>query len=142
MHDLFLDTNILVDYLGHRAPFDRDAELLFTGFYNRNYKGRTSIINLVHVHYQLRRQLSEERTRLVLNQLVDIIEIVDIPGGLTKNALYNWTVIDFEDAVQYELARISQSDFFITRNLKDFPKNAPFTICDAATYLNNYSLKG
>jgi predicted nucleic acid-binding protein len=142
MHDLFLDTNILVDYLGNRAPFNRDAELLFNGFVNREYNGRTSIINLVHVHYQLRRQLAEERTRLVLSQLVDIIDIVDISGDLTKNALNNWSVTDFEDAVQYELARVTQSDFFITRNLKDFPKNAPFTICDAATYLNNHSLKG
>ena len=71
---------------------------------------------------------------------MDLLTITDIPKDIAKNAVVNLSVKDFEDAVQFELAISSGSDFFITRNLKDFPISAPFVICDAETYLNKYSL--
>ena len=141
MHNLFLDTNIIVDYLGNRAPFDKHANQLFDGFINNNFFGHTSIINLIHNHYQIRKNLSEIDARFVMDQIMDLLTISDIPKGVARNAIRNLYVKDFEDAVQFELAISSGSDFFITRNLKDFPDSAPFVICDAETYLNKYRLK-
>ena len=141
MHNLFLDTNIIVDYLGNRFPFDVPAKLLFEGFSKNKYDGSTSIINLIHAHYQLRKKLNESQSRIVLRKLSDLLKISDIPGNLSISAFNNSFISDFEDAVQYELALLSKADFFITRNIKDFPTSAPFIICDAETYLTKHSLK-
>jgi len=78
----------------------------------------------------------------MVSELVKVTHVHEIPSSNYINALGNLGVRDFEDAVQFELAIFSGSNFFITRDPSGFPKNAPFTICDAATYLNNYSLKG
>lgn len=51
MHNLFLNTNIIIDYLGNRAPFDKYANQLFDGFLNNEFAGHTSIVNLIHAHY-------------------------------------------------------------------------------------------
>ena len=140
MHNLFLDTNIIIDYLGNRVPFDKYAKQLFDDFLDNKYLGHTSIINLIHAHYQLRKTLNESDARFVINRIADVLKISDIPRSLAKDALKNLIVKDFEDAVQYELAISAKSDFFITRNLKDFPVSAPFVVCDAETYLNKYRL--
>lgn len=104
MHNLFLDTNIIVDYLGNRAPFDQHANQFFDGLINNKFFGHTSIINLIHTHYQIRKKLSEIDAKFVIDQIVDLLTITDIPKDIAKNAVVNLSVKDFEDAVQYELA--------------------------------------
>lgn len=141
MHNLFLDTNIIIDYLGNRSPFDKHAQQLFDGFLDNKFLGHTSVINLIHAHYQLRKNLNEIEARIVIGEVTNLLQISHIPEILAKNALTNNLIKDFEDAVQYELALLSKSDFFITRNLKDFPVSAPFVVCDAETYLKIHRLR-
>lgn len=140
MHKIWIDTNILVDHLIFRKPFDTFASDLFTKVEENEIKAFTSIINLIHAHYQIRKTVSEWTTREMIKLISEIVIVHEISETVHIRALSNGQVKDFEDAVQFELAISSGSDFFITRNLKDFPISAPFVICDAETYLNKYSL--
>lgn len=142
MHKLWLDTNILIDYLLKRAPFEIFAFQLVTKVEAKEIIACTSIINLIHAHYQLRKTTGEWIAREMISELVKVISVHEIPSSHHISALGNLEVRDFEDAVQFELAIFSGSNFFITRDPGGFPRSAPFAICDAATYLNNYSLKG
>jgi len=55
MHKLWLDTNILIDYLLRRKPFETFAFQLFEKVDSKEIIAYTSIINLVHAQYQLRK---------------------------------------------------------------------------------------
>jgi predicted nucleic acid-binding protein len=142
MHRLWLDTNILIDYLLRRAPFETFASQLIEKVQAKEIVAYTSIINLIHAHYQLRKTTGEWIAREMISELGKVISVHEIPSANYINALENLEVRDFEDAVQFELAIFARSNFFITRDPQGFPKSAPFTICDAATYLSNHSLKG
>ena len=48
MHKVWLDTNILVDYLVRRKPFESFADDLFLKIENQDTLASTSIINLIH----------------------------------------------------------------------------------------------
>jgi len=140
MHKIWIDTNILIDHLLFRKPFDTFALDLIAKIDGKRIIAHTSIINLIHAHYQVRKTTDELATREMIKLISEIVTVYEISDIIHTNALLNTKIKDFEDAVQYELALSSASDFFITRNLKDFPVSAPFVVCDAETYLNKYRL--
>ena len=140
MHKVQIDTNILIDRLIFRKPFDTFAFELFTKVEDSEIIAYTSIINLIHTHYQVRKIANELVTREMIKLISEIVIVHEISNTTHTKALLNTAIKDFEDAVQYELAISSKSDFFITRNLKDFPVSAPFIVCDAETYLHKYRL--
>lgn len=142
MHRIWLDTNILIDYLLKRPPFESSAFQLLMKVMSGEVIAFTSIINLIHAHYQLRKTTDEWIAREMIKELANVVHIHEIPLYHHTSALSNLEVKDFEDAVQFELAILAGSDFFITRDQSDFPQSAPFIICDAATYLNEFSHKG
>ena len=140
MHKIWIDTNILIDHLLFRKPFDTFAFNLIAKIDEKRIIAHTSIINLIHAHYQVRKTTDELATREMIKLISEIVTVCEISDTVHTNALSNTKIKDFEDAVQYELAISAKSDFFITRNLKDFPISSPFVVCDAETYLNKYRL--
>lgn len=135
MPKLYLDTNILLDHVMNRQPFSTSADQLMLHIAQRRAVGSTSVINLVHTHYQLRRSVSEQTARQVLTDLLVVIDVVDIPSNLAATALVNQDCKDFEDAVQWTLCQHHRVDFLITRNGSDFPASSQPVVCDAETYL-------
>ena len=138
MPRLYLDTNILIDFLGRRAPFHAAATEIFRCIEQQECTAFTSAINLVHTHYQLKKQLDAAVTVQSLELLISLVSVCDVPAALVPAALKSTSLRDFEDAIQFELAKWNQVDFLITRNQKDFPANPHFVICDAATYLRDH----
>ena len=141
MHKVWLDTNILVDYLVRRKPFETFAIDFFKCIEEKEINAFTSIVNLIHAHYQLRKTADDLTARKMIELISKIITFPEIPSAFHEKAIANIEVKDFEDAVQYELALLSQSNFLITRNQKDFPQSESIIICDAETYLKIHRLK-
>lgn len=82
MDKVWLDTNILVDYLVRRQPFESFATDLLGKIENQDISASTSIINLIHAHYQLRKTANEVVAREMLKLLCEIVEIQEIPRRL------------------------------------------------------------
>lgn len=120
MHKVWLDTNVLLDYLLRRTGFETPVMELVRKIERKEVLAFTSIINLIHTHYQLRKLTNEPAARAILRNLTRLIHIQDIPPDITSRALSNLSITNFEDAVQYELALASEADFLLTRNLSDF----------------------
>lgn len=135
MHKVWLDTNVLLDYLLRRTGFETPMIELIRKIERNEIKAFTSIINLIHTHYQLRKLTTEPAARAILQNLTKLIHIQDIPPDITSRALSNSTIADFEDAVQYELALLSEADFFLTRNLMDFVSATGPVVCSVEHYL-------
>ena len=67
MDKLFIDCNILLDWLIVRAPFSEHAEKLFTLIEQGNIQGYVSPLTLANTYYILRKQTSKRIANEFLN---------------------------------------------------------------------------
>ncbi len=117
---LFIDTNVLIDFLADRQPFSVSAGKLFTLSLNKKIKIFISAISYNNIYYILKQHTTHKETIKLLTQLSEMTEVIDLSDKLLANALKS-EFKDFEDAIQYYSALSNTSiDKIITRNTKDF----------------------
>lgn len=118
--NVFLDTNILVDFLTNRQPFSQEALEVFELGESGRINLFTSSHSLVTTHYLLKKYTDESKLRKTLDQLSDLVSILDVTEAIVKTALKSIHK-DFEDAIQISIAEsFDNINFILTRNLKDF----------------------
>lgn len=123
MKHLFLDTNVLIDFLAGRRPFAEAAGILFTLSLDKKAKIYCSAISFNNIYYILRRTLSHGPTIRLLNELFGMTEVVLVGENIINQSL-NSDFRDFEDAIQYYSAlSVSVMDGLVTSNTKDFRKS-------------------
>jgi predicted nucleic acid-binding protein len=137
MNNLYIDTNIILDFLLNRSLFDIPATKLFDVVEHKKCNAFTSPINIIHTHYQLRKQAGEQQTRLILTEFLRLVNVVDITHLAVNQALMDKKCKDLEDALQYAICLNHPINYLITRNIKDFPTNEKLVVCDAEMYLKN-----
>ena len=111
MEKLFLDTNIVLDLIGNREPFVKEAAFLFQLGRNKECQLFVSDLTFVNIAYITR--------KTVLSKLRSFLTIVG-GGVVAVDHALALQADDFEDAVQYYAARQADADYIITRNKKDF----------------------
>lgn len=123
MKHIFLDTNIVIDFLADRRPFSLMAAKMFNYSLQGKIKLYISAVSFNNIYYILRQSLTSSATINLLDQLSEMTEIVDVTKQTIKKSLQT-DFKDFEDAIQYNCAlSISKIDFIVTRNTKDFKKS-------------------
>jgi predicted nucleic acid-binding protein len=123
MKNLFLDTNVVIDYLANRQPFAADAGKLFQLALDGKVKIYISALSYNNIHYVLRQTLSNTATIKVLEEIAEMSEIADVSKLIIRKALKS-EFKDFEDAIQYYCAlNLNKIDCIVTRNSKDFKKS-------------------
>jgi predicted nucleic acid-binding protein len=124
MKTIFLDTNVIIDFLADRRPFSLIAAEIFTASLSGKVKIYTSAVSYNNIYYILRRSLSHLETIKLLEELAEMAEIVDVTKTIIKKSLKS-DFKDFEDAIQYNCAlTVKKIDFIVTRNSKDFKKSS------------------
>jgi len=127
MRNVFVDTNILIDLLVDRPPFSKFAIEIFNLAEKKQVKLFTSSHSYATTHYLLKKYIGEKELRELLYSLLDFIDLISIDISIIKKSLLS-NHKGFEDAIQIFAANsISNMDFIITRNLKDF-KDAGITV--------------
>ncbi|MAY82516.1 MAG: PIN domain nuclease [Flavobacteriales bacterium] len=120
---LYLDTNILLDYLLKRAPFHKEvAQIISISLKNENISIWASSHGFATAYYFIKKFSSHEIAIEKLRLLRSMISISDVDQGNIDMSLYS-NFPDFEDAVQYFSALSVGADFIISRNIKDFKKS-------------------
>lgn len=141
MKNIFLDTNIVIDFLADRKPFSLDAARLFNFSVLGKVKLYISAVSYNNIYYILRQSLSNSETIKLLEELSEMAEIADVTKGVIKKSLKN-DFKYFEDAIQYYCAlSLNKIDFIVTRDTKDFKKStiSIMTATEAAGYLDGVS---
>lgn len=124
MKNIFLDTNVIIDFLADRHPFSLTAAEIFNISLSGNLKIFISSVSYNNIYYILRQTLTHNETIKNLEELSELTEIVDVTKAIIKKSLKS-DFKDFEDAIQYNCAlSISKLDFIVTRDSKDFKKSA------------------
>lgn len=123
MKHIFLDTNIVIDFLADRKPFSLFAAKLFNFSILGKAKIYVSAVSYNNIYYILRQSHSSVKTLKLLDELSEMTEITDLTKSIIKKSLKS-DFKDFEDALQYNCAlSLFKVDFMVTRDTKDFKKS-------------------
>ena len=138
MKNIFLDTNVVIDFLADRKPFSLDAARLFNFCVLGKVKIYISAVSYNNIYYILRQSLSNSETIRLLDELSEMAEIADVTKSVIKKSLKT-DFKDFEDAIQYYCAlSLNKIDFIVTRDTKNFKKStlSIMTATEAVGYLD------
>ncbi|PKP45340.1 MAG: PIN domain nuclease [Bacteroidetes bacterium HGW-Bacteroidetes-11] len=130
MKNILLDTNIIIDLLANREPFNQDALRLFSLADRGKVILFTSALSIANVSYVLSKQRNPEDTKQILRKLKLLVRVLSLDEKIINLALNDNEFKDFEDGLQYYSAIENEIDIIVTRNLKDF-ENSKLAVMSA-----------
>jgi len=119
---LFLDTNVMLDFLGEREPFYLSSAKIATLADKRKLTINVSALSFATVSYFLTKYEGVNKAKEKLRKFKIISEICELDELIIEKGL-NSDFSDFEDSLQYFSALRAECDIIITRNGKDFKKS-------------------
>jgi predicted nucleic acid-binding protein len=119
---IFLDTNIMLDFLGERHPFYDSVAKIATLAEKGELVMVVSPISFATVNYFLTKFENPKIAKEKLRKFKIICEVCSLNEQTIEKGL-NSSIKDFEDALQYFNATESNCDLILTRNAKDFKKS-------------------
>ena len=123
MKNIFIDTNVIIDFLADRQPFSDDAAILFQLAKENKINVYVAAISFNNTYYILRQVTSHKRSLKLILELEEYVGIQETNRIILKKALKS-NFNDFEDAIQYYSAeQLGNIDIITTRNLRDFKKS-------------------
>jgi len=126
MNRYFLDTNILLDFLGNRQLFGKYALEILNKSRLKEWELWTSDNSILTSYYIISKEIGEAESRIKIGRLIHFLEIQPTQKAHIQQAIKS-DFKDLEDGVQHFCASsISGLDGIISRNKKDFkPSQLP-----------------
>jgi predicted nucleic acid-binding protein len=118
----FIGTDVIVDLVAKRHPFDADARGIFDSFEKRRARGFVCSLSFPNLHYLMRKDIGPLESIRTLQKLRTIVTILAVDESVIVRAMSS-SFGDFEDAVQYYSAVQGGMDCIVTRNLADYKKS-------------------
>ena len=117
---ILVDTNVLLDYLLCRSPYDQAAEQFIVACKQRRVSGCIAAHSIPNMFFILRKAFSVAERRKLLLGICELFEVEGIDKAKILHALADEMFSDFEDCLQKECAAAFQADYIVTRNCADF----------------------
>ena len=119
-NNLFIDTDIILDIILDRENFYEDSSEIFRRFENADVVLYTTSSIIINAQYTGQKLIGKGKCRATISYLLNYFIIMESDINVIKRA-YSSKFTDIEDAIQYyTAAKDDKTDFFITRNVKDF----------------------
>lgn len=122
MSKVFLDTNVVIDFLGKREPFAQDVYHIFEKQEELGVELFVSSLSFTTIYYVLRKTCGHSQLIELLNDLCSVVKVLPVDKEIVMAALQS-DFIDFEDAVQHYTALSGGMEVILTRNVKDYAKS-------------------
>ena len=123
MKQIFIDTNVIIDFLADRSPFSEYAAVLFQLAKDDRIKIYISAISFNNTYYILRKVTSHKKALSLISEIEEYVGIQETNRTILRKALKS-SFSDFEDAIQYFSAvQLGKIDIITTRDLKDYKKS-------------------
>jgi predicted nucleic acid-binding protein len=134
MQQVFVDTDVLIDFLTDREPHSTHAAKLFALAEKRELNIYVTSLTFSNTYYVLRRLASHQKVIDKLRELSLLVKVIEVDKKAVELALVS-SFSDFEDALQY-YSTIQQGKIqvIITRNTKDY-KHADFPVMTPESFL-------
>lgn len=128
-----VDTNVALDLLLAREPFEVDALHIFSLAESGNIELYLSSDAISTISYLITKNADAQVARQAIALLLDYVSL----ASLDENIVLKSLVLDFsdiEDALVASVADSIQAQCIITRNMKDF-ENSPIPAVDPKVFL-------
>ena len=123
MKKIFIDTNVIIDFLADRTPFSEYAAILFQLAKENKIKIYISAISFNNTYNILRKVASHKKALSLISEIEEYVGIQETNRNILRKAMKS-NFNDFEDAIQYYSAvQLGKIDIITTRYLKDFKKS-------------------
>ena len=123
MRKIFIDTNVILDFLADRIPFSEYAAILFQLAKDGKIELYISAISINNTYYILRKVTSHKNAIQLMSELEELVGLQETTRSIIRKALKS-NFSDFEDAIQYFSAvQLGNVDIITTRDLKGFKKS-------------------
>ena len=124
MRRILVDTNVVLDLLAKREPFDVESRQIFSMADTNIIELVVSSLSLVNTYYILNDVLKMKEARSIIGKFKVLVSTFKLNDKIVELTLNDYNFKDFEDGIQYYTALESQCDLIITRNKKDFKKSS------------------
>jgi predicted nucleic acid-binding protein len=133
MTKVFVDTDICIDLLSGRKPFNKTAEILFSLADNNKVKIYVSSFSFSNLDYILRSKCSSTHSRQLIGKFKTLVIVLPVNSKTIDLAIAS-DFNDFEDAIQHSCAIENNLTTIITRNIKDY-KKASIAVLTPETFI-------
>ena len=136
MKKVFLDTNVLIDYLARRGQFFEPAAQIVELGQQRVYQILVSALSFATASFILESHLKLSNDTIVRKfaEFVKMCNVTPVDSLIIDEAIASHFP-DFEDAMQYYSAIREGADAIITRNCSDF-KAAQIDVFEPQRFLD------
>jgi predicted nucleic acid-binding protein len=121
MIKVFIDTDVIIDFLADRKPFSESAAILFNRIEKKEIEGFTSSQSISNLYDILRKYDSQRNVIQALSDLISLIGILPVGHEVIQKALQS-DFTDFEDGIQNFCAETEKMDVIVTRNIRDYKR--------------------
>ena len=117
---VFYDSNVVLDVLLNRTDFVSDSLSALKLSENRIVKGYISVVSITDIFYLVKKNLKDTDAAIEkIKTLLKIVSVAKADEKIAKKAIDSgWK--DFEDSVQYSVAKKANCKCIVTRNKKDY----------------------
>jgi predicted nucleic acid-binding protein len=134
MAKIFVDTDVCLDLLSARKPFNAIAERLFSLADLGKINVCVSSLSFSHIDYILKSQFKRNDSRNILATFKTLVTVLAVDDKIIDLSIVS-NFDDFEDAIQYNTAIENNIKILLTRNLKDY-KKAIIQVMNPETFLS------
>ena len=117
--NIFLDTNVVIDFLGEREDFFAEASIIFSMIDEGTIHASVSALTIVNCAYILKKAFNADIMYDKVEALFKMLDVLPIDKSQLQNAI-KIRPYDYEDAVQYYSALPTNPDVIITRDKKGY----------------------
>jgi predicted nucleic acid-binding protein len=122
MTKLFIDSDIIIDFLIDRRPFSESSAEIINRCASKDIQGYVTPIIIANVFYILRKSIKLSNLKLKFINLLNYIDVINVNKKTVMDALFS-EFSAFEDALQNYAVENTEIKIIITRNLKDYKKS-------------------
>ena len=119
MMKVFVDTNVMLDFLLKRENVFEDARTIMAWGYNKRCELYMSSLSFSNIAYIARKELRGEALYDCFSNIRELLTVSPVSQVEVDQAIL-LRADDFEDALQYSSAKTIGADCIVTRNIKDF----------------------
>ena len=136
---VFLDTNVLLDYLYFRGDEALATEYLFDACVRGNIECHIAAHSLCNLFYISRKDFTENQRNMIVQNFCALCNVHPISGKTIDEAILSGYSQDLEDALQMQCAVECKADFLITEDRKGF-ENSPIQVLHAHELIRELQL--
>jgi len=119
MTKVFIDSDVVLDFLTKREPFHEEAMRIFEYANRGKLKLFVSSLSVNNINYVVSKLDSAEKAKKKLIALLELIEILPVGKSAVKKSLFS-DFRDFEDGLQNFCAEEEKLTSIVTRNTRDY----------------------